>query len=311
MNSQTIDAPQKVSVIVNPASGGPYPILFELNKALISHDWAVEITRQAGDGEKFARAAVGRGSELVIVYGGDGTLLEAINGLVGSTVPMLVLRGGTGNLIADELGLPSSIKSTLELLCGSHLEVRTMDLGLISGETHFLLRCGCGLEVEALKLTDTGEKSGWGKLAYVKGFLRALAAHKEMECEIWIDDEQKPLTASAVALTVANAGRVGLGELQIAPDVSVSDGLLDICLIEKAEVQSAIEFLSMNSGLEDEPPRLSSTSLVRHQTAKKVRIVTDPPVRFQTDGDLSGMTPLDISVVPQAVRVITGKSKGD
>ncbi len=301
-----INRPEKVSVIVNPASGSPYPILRELNAALSNVDWSVEVTRAPGDGALMGKKAVESGAEMVIAYGGDGTLLEVINGMAGSRVPLLVLGGGTGNLIASEIGLPADPAETLALLNHPSLVAETVDLGMINQSTCFILRCGCGLEVSALEKTSYEEKSEWGKLAYIKGMLKALAAQEPIDFNIWIDDAVEPISEKAMAITVANAGRLGVGDLRIAPDVSMSDGYLDICLFQETGLAAAVEFFSLVVDNDSAPADLTGSSLVRRQRARKVRIETGTPVSFQADGDIVGSTPLEIELIPDAVWMVKG-----
>lgn len=305
-NRYEINRPGKVSVIVNPASGSPYPILRELNAALSDIEWTIEVTRAPGDGTRMGRAAVESGSEMVIAYGGDGTLLEVINGMAGSRVPLLVLGGGTGNLIASEIGLPADPAETLALLKKSTLIAETVDLGMINQSTCFILRCGCGLEVSALEKTSYEEKSEWGKLAYIKGMLKALSEQKPIDFKIWIDDASEPISEKAMAITVANAGRLGVGDLRIAPDVSMSDGYLDICLFQETGLAAAVEFFSLITDSDSAPADLTGSSLVRRQQARKVRIETPTPVNFQADGDIVGSTPLEIELIPEAVWMVKG-----
>ena len=215
---------RKIAVIVNPASGGSEAPLRELNEALATFESTIQVTQTADDGMRFCREAVSEGVDLIIVYGGDGTISQVLDGLDGSEIPLLILRGGTGNLIADELNLPVGVPETLALFADGEAWARPVDLGMINQTTCFVLRCGCGLEVRALQETVHEGKSDWGKLAYAGGLLKALSGQEPIDFRIWIDDATEPIEESGIALTVANAGRIGAGTLQISPTVSMSDG---------------------------------------------------------------------------------------
>jgi diacylglycerol kinase family enzyme len=126
-----------------------------------------------------------------------------------------------------------------------------------------------------------------------------------MDFRIWIDDATDPIEQSGIALTVANAGRIGAGSLQISPTVSMSDGLLDVCLIEKAALKTVMELISSNlSGDNAIATSLETSSLIRVQQAKRIRVETGIPVELQADGDLIGMTPFEIEVRPAAAWVV-------
>ena len=90
---------QHVEVIVNPASGKNRPILNTLNDIFRQYDiqWNISITHQEGDGERLAQQALEKNPDLVMVYGGDGTVMEVVNGIGDSDTPLVILPGGTGN----------------------------------------------------------------------------------------------------------------------------------------------------------------------------------------------------------------------
>ncbi len=299
-----------VAVIVNPASGSSEVPLRELNEALAPYQSTIQVTQSADDGIRFCREAVARSVDLMIVYGGDGTISQVLGGLNGAEIPLLILRGGTGNLIADELGLPVGIPETLALLADGEIWARPVDLGMINQKTYFVLRCGCGLEVKALHETVHEGKSDWGKLAYAGGLWKAISEQEPIDFRIWIDDAIKPIEESGVALTVANAGRIGAGTMQISPTVSMSDGLLDVCLIEKAALRTVMELIYSNlPGSNGLAANLETHSLIRVQQAKRIRVETGTPVEYQADGDIIGMTPFDIEVLPAAVWVVVSPTR--
>ena len=250
----------------------------------------------------FAREAVENQSDMIIVYGGDGTLIEVINGVVGSAIPILVLRGGTGNVIASELGLPETVEESLQIIKQPSVQTMAMDLGLINREKYFILRCGCGLEVQALQETNEQAKAQWGIAAYVQGLFSAATSAPELVFRIQVDDAPEIIEVSGVLLTVANAGEIGVGDLKINPGTRIDDGLLDICLVKTTGILSIMELLKMTTASDKglEMGDLSSTKPVLYQQARKISISTDRPIPFQADGDIIGETPLMIEVVPKA-----------
>jgi len=99
-----------IHVIINPAAGQAEPILNVLNSVLrpAGIRWDVCVTNEDGDARQYAQLAVTAGVDAVAVYGGDGTVTEAASGLIGSTMPLAILPGGTGNTMAIELGIPAN-----------------------------------------------------------------------------------------------------------------------------------------------------------------------------------------------------------
>ncbi|MDF1810821.1 MAG: diacylglycerol kinase family lipid kinase [Verrucomicrobiales bacterium] len=291
-----ISRPKKVTVIINPAAGKPKPILHLLNEQLADIDWKVEVTRKQGDANEFTRRAVAESSEIILSYGGDGTLMEIVDGVVGTDVPVLILQGGTGNLVASELGIPHQIEAALEIIKTPQVKLVPVDLGVVNDSFHFILRCGCGLEAETLIRTESGAKSQLGKLAYVQGLFKALAEQETIKFRIWLNDDPEPIITSGVTLTIANAGRIGWGELKVTPNARIDDGLFDVCLIKKTALQSAVEFVRIAQNLARSEHGFTSDATVQYQQAYKVRVETDHPVTFQADGDIVGETPFQVSM---------------
>ncbi len=312
MERRHVTSIRKIAVIVNPASGGSDPPLRELNKALAEFESSIQVTQTPEDAPRFCREAVSGGADLIIVYGGDGTISQVLNGLDGSETPLLILRGGTGNVIADELNLPVGIPGALALFAAGEAWARPVDLGVINRTNFFVLRCGCGLEVKALQETIYEGKSSWGKLAYAGGLLKGISGQEPIDFRVWIDDATEPIEETGVALTVANAARLGAGTLQISPTVSMSDGLLDVCLIEKASLKTVMELMFSNLSAGNAPAEsLETASLIRVQKAKRIRIETGTPMEFHADGEVIGMTPIEIEVRPAAAWVVVPPAAED
>jgi diacylglycerol kinase family enzyme len=122
-----------IHVIINPAAGQDEPILNVLNSVLRPAEikWDVFITNEAGDARKYAQQAVAAGVNAVAVYGGDGTVMEAASGLIGSNMPRAILPGGTGNVMSIELGIPGKLEDAIALLCDETQGSLLVDMGMV------------------------------------------------------------------------------------------------------------------------------------------------------------------------------------
>ena len=120
-----------IHIIINPAAGMGESILPVINLSMKEADikWEALVTHQAGDATKFAKAAVKAGVDALAVYGGDGTLMEAISGLMGSEIPLVILPGGSANVLATELGIPNGLKEACALMGRGPLETKSIDIG--------------------------------------------------------------------------------------------------------------------------------------------------------------------------------------
>ena len=87
---------KRIQVVINPASGQPQAILNTLNKVFHEYevDWDMSITQASGDARRFAEEAAAEGADVVAAYGGDGSIMEVAQGLMGTEVPLAVLPGG-------------------------------------------------------------------------------------------------------------------------------------------------------------------------------------------------------------------------
>jgi diacylglycerol kinase family enzyme len=121
----------KVKVVINPAAGKPEAILSTINDVFGPAEitWDVAVTLKAGDAEVAARAAADERYDLVAAYGGDGTVAEVAAGLAEGGRPILLLPGGTGNVLAAELDIPPKLEDALALAVGSAGRVKRVDLG--------------------------------------------------------------------------------------------------------------------------------------------------------------------------------------
>jgi len=302
--------PKRVQVIVNPAPSRRIPLLAILNQKFRSAgiEWDVSITHGTGDGRRHAERAVEEDIDVIVVYGGDGTVVEVASGMLGSGTPLLILSGGTGNLVAAELRLPSTLERSLDLVCGETIATRLIDVGMW-GDRPFLLRAGCGIETGVVQEATRELKDQFGKWAYVFAAIRTLQDAPEADYEIRLDDDA-PMHTPGMACVVANAGTVGIGRLTLAPSVEVNDGLLDVFFLRKANIEGIFQLALKMMGVGAEINRadghaeLDASTLVNHWRVHRAQIRTDPVLDVQVDGDIVATTPLEISARPDALRVV-------
>jgi diacylglycerol kinase (ATP) len=299
---QNMPTPIKhVHIIINPAAGQDEPILNVLNSILrpAGVKWDVFITNEAGDGRRYAQHAVAAGADAVAVYGGDGTVTEAASGLIGSSMPLAILPGGTGNVMSIELGIPGRLEDAIALLCDTTHEYRQVDMGMV-GDRPFFGHVAIGLEADMHLTAGREMKDRFGFLAYPIAALQALIDRPVSRYTLTLDGEQVEM--DVLDCMVTNLGSVGVLGATLAGNISVSDGLLDVIIIRKADVASLGELFGSVTGMAD-PARL-----LPHWQVRNVTIAADPPQRVTADGEMLGNTPVDIRVLPGAVRIVVPAS---
>lgn len=234
---------------------------------------------------------------MVIASGGDGTLSAAAAALMRSQIPLGIIARGTANAFANALGIPT----TLEAACQNILEGNTQAIDIaFCNNLPMVLLAGIGFEAETVELATREAKNRFGILAYVLAGLRQLSHLEHFEAEIETDDKIISVTASA--LTIANAAPATSVLAQGPAGLIVDDGLLDLTIIAPSNRTSAIAatYHLLQSALSGNPSDRNDIGYLR---SKRFRIVTDPVQKVVLDGEIIGTTPIDVECVPAGLTV--------
>ena len=288
---------KNIHVIINPAAGKTEPVLNTLNR--IFHPaglkWDVSITLESGDATRFAIKAGDSGVDIVAVYGGDGTVMEVARGLRGTNTPMMILPGGTANLMSMEMGLPRDLAQAAEVAISERSKIRAIDIGQ-AGDNYFILRVGFGFSGKKVEAVSREMKDRFGVFAYTIGALKALRDTDIISWKLTLDGERQEF--EGFALLVDNAGTFGIKGLSHSSKVRIDDGLLDVIVVRDLGFSSVY---SIGASITDLQP---DASTFRHWQAREVQIESDPATVINGDGEIWGETPVNIRILPGAVRVI-------
>ena len=297
-----------IFVIINPASGGDVPILNTFNTVFhqAGWDWQVGLTKKFGDARRMAAEAAQGSFDVIAIYGGDGSVMEAATGLMETGKPLAIFPGGTGNVFSKELGIPQQLKRACELAVSGPNQVRTVDMGLLNGEQYFVLRYATGWEAEMADIADRSMKDKLGKLAYTVAGLKAVGRDLTTHYRFTLDGEVHE--CDGMTCMIANTGNMGIpgANVNLAPGSSVSDGLLDVVVYSRGSSQFWTKLLTFSVLRPDEEIRedLDDLTLSYQWQARKIKIEADPPMKINLDGEIIGETPSEIEVVPAAFDVI-------
>ncbi len=285
-----------IPVIINPAAGQKAAVLKELNHVFhpAGIRWTVNITLGEGDAFRQAQELAAQGAEIIAVYGGDGTISEVATALAGTGSALAILPGGTGNVLAYEFQIPRKFVQAAKLLTGDY-QIRVIDLGQV-GKRKFLLRVGVGFESLVIEKTQRKLKDRFGLLAYGIAGLQALRETRQTHYRLELDGHQ--IETLGLVCTVANSGHLGLPGLSLSPTVSMEDGLLDVIVLRRRDIDKLISHL-MKSVVTAQVP-----AGFQHWQVKQARIDVDPPQTVQLDGDIVGLTPIEVVCNPHCLRVV-------
>jgi diacylglycerol kinase (ATP) len=223
---------RKITVIINPASGLRRDAEQVIRTFLADYadrlEATIHLTEASGDATRFARAAAEAGAEVVAAYGGDGTMMEAAVGVMQTPTPLLMLPGGTANVMALDLSVPTTLEDALTLALAPDLTLRSVDMGELDG-THFLLRVGIGYEAEMSARTARGDKSKKGRMAYIERGLALLRRLRYTSYVLTIDGQKH--VRRGVTCLICNSTHIGVPNLRLTHNSDVSDGVLDVFVL--------------------------------------------------------------------------------
>ena len=298
-------------LLVNPSAGGGRAsrILPALQEFAKKRGWQVElcVTRNPDDLTAQARRAAETGRKRILVLGGDGTFQVLVNALVKHPHTILgVIPAGGGNDFAAALGLPPDpLQAAALILEGEACYLDVARVRTAEGlERLYTGGGGVGLDAEAARYTNGAYRNLPGRLRYVLAAIRAWLGFRAIRLRIFVEgNTPQNLEATALLAGVLNTPSYGAG-LCLAPDARMDDGRLDLVLLDDLRV---IEILALLPALIWRGEL--RTKRIRRLRVTRARIETDAPCWFHGDGELLGTTPVEVSVVPRAVRVLRPSRK--
>lgn len=288
----------KMLFIINPKSGKGVSS-DALAACVRAHFGAAQIvfTESKGHAMELAAKAAADGMEKVIVAGGDGTINEAVQGLVGSKTALGVIARGSGNGLARELGCPLN---NFELACQNIANSKPIlcDVGVAENE-YFINLAGLGIEADiAHKFDEQGKSGARGKWPYFKIGAREVIKHTPKYLEVELDDGRF-LSMSPLTLVFANGRQYG-SNFKIAPQASLSDGYLDMVMVQNANPLRLL--LSLPNFFAEGISPIKVTKTIKIKSA----VVRCPGTfYYHTDGEpKQGKDALHISIKPASLYIL-------
>ena len=287
---------KKIIFILNPISGtvskAGIPGLIEERLDKEKFDCRIAETKYAGHATELAQQAARQGIDIVVAVGGDGTVNEVGRALVNTKSAMGILPCGSGNGLARHLNLPMNLKKCIDIL--NYCDIHTLDYGLINRHPFF---CTCGMGFDAfisMKFAEAGKR---GPITYMQKILEEGLSYQPETYEI--EDEEGTRRYKAFLVSAANASQYG-NNAYIAPQASMSDGLLDIIIMEPFDLieapQVAIELFNktLDKNLKIKTFRASHIHI--HRKSEGIIHYDGDPVMADAD--------VDISIVPKGINII-------
>jgi len=299
----------RMRVIVNPAAGAgktakKWPEIMSLLKSL-GLDFEYDITEAPGHAIELTKSAVGKGYEMVVSVGGDGTIHEIVNGLheAGGNADVVVgiVNTGTGADYIRTIGVPRRYKEACRCLLSSGR--RTVDLGVVEytkdGQRKkrlFVNFAGIGFDAEVVKATTEKFKALGDMPSYLMGLFSTLMSYENRDVSIVVDGEHGQRRVCTILM---NNGRYGGGGMLPAPNADPGDGFFDVVIIDDITKPDLIVSI----------PRIYRGTHLTHpkvtlMRAREVEIRPALTSAVQADGELLGEAPASFSVLPAALNIV-------
>ena len=287
---------KKAVFIINLISGtsdkAAIPGLIDQYLDKTQFEYEIAVTQYAGHASEIAAKAKDDGVDVVVAVGGDGTVNEVARAIVHSSTALGIIPCGSGNGLARHLLLPLNVRKAIEVI--NRCEIRQLDYGIINDYPFF---CTCGMGFDAFVSMKFAEAGKRGPITYVENVLREGLKYKPETYTI--EDESGTLQYKAFLISCANASQYG-NNAYIAPQASMSDGLMDVIIMEPFDVfeapQISIEMFSKT---------LDKNSKIKTFRTRHLHIHRDKPGVIHYDGDpvMTGAD-IDVELKPKGIKIV-------
>lgn len=292
---------KRIVFVVNSISGtqGKKAILKWIDERIDRsiYDYSIVRTEYAGHASQIAAAAASDGVDMVVAIGGDGTINEIARSLVHTKTALGIIPCGSGNGLARHLHIPLEPKAAIDIINAGHL--LHIDYGKINNIPFF---CTCGVGFDAfvsLKFADSGKR---GLLTYLENTLHESLTYQPETYEI--ENEEGTMKYKAFLIACGNASQYG-NNAYIAPQASLTDGLMDVTILEPFTVLDvpSLSFQLFNKTIDQ-------NSRIKTLRAKKIKIHRTKEGVLHFDGDpLMAGKELEVEIIPKGLYVVASERK--
>jgi YegS/Rv2252/BmrU family lipid kinase len=288
-----------IFVVLNPMAGSANAA--DVRQALEKHLGELiqtDIYETTGHEDVVAivRAELTNSPSVVVAAGGDGTISDVAEALIGADVRLGIIPVGTANIFARELGIPLDLEDACALL-DSQPNTTSIDAMKV-GDQYFVLQIGIGIDSLMIRDTDRQSKRRFGRAAYLWTAFTRLIGYQPVRFTIVADGKRVRPRASQVL--IANGGVLGAPPFRWGPNIRPDDGKIDVCIVG---ARTALDYMGLIWHTIVGQQRRDRN--VRYLTAERsIAISADQPLPIQADGEIIGDTPIQIEVVPNALKVI-------
>jgi YegS/Rv2252/BmrU family lipid kinase len=294
------EAPTRAFVVLHPRAGrcDAPSIRRKLESGFSKNGWDYDIYETTGleSLPDVIHGALGRGFNLFVVAGGDGTVSDVAEGLVHTEALLGIVPVGTGNIVARELWIPIAPYRACNLITGRHRITRIDAMRV--GDRHYFLNLSAGFASLMIRDTKLAHKRIFGIAAYLWAGFTALLGFQPQKFEIDVDGVSRRYWALEVS--VANSGILAMRPFSLGKGIFIDDGRLDVCIIR---ARTILDYLGLAVRIVMRLQEYDG-NIEYLRAERSVGVKADEALVVQADGEVIGHTPIQVHVVPKAVKVI-------
>ena len=286
---------EKITFIINPISGHGKKKIVEKNiEAYLSPHFNIDIqyTKAPKHATELSQKA-SESSDIVVAVGGDGSIHEVGQALVGGHTKLGIIPMGSGNGLARHLKIPLNIKKAIEILNQNYYQnIDVLDFGDIYG----LNVSGMGFDAHiAHEFSNYGKR---GFLSYIKLSFREFLEYQTQDYYIQIDDNQR-FNTNAFLISLANSSQFG-NNAYIAPKAQIDDGYFELVILSSIKKRMAA-----NIGLKLFTKKIDQSKYIDIIKCKKLNISSNSQFAFHIDGEDMGVkNQIAVQIKPSSLKVI-------
>lgn len=285
-----------VLFIMNPISGtaskAGIPDIIEAHLDRERFDYDIKLTEYANHAAELARQAVSDNVDIVVAVGGDGTVNEVARSLVHTQTALGIIPCGSGNGLARHLMIPMNIRKAIHII--NICEIHDLDYGIINGHPFF---CTCGMGFDAFVSMKFAEAGKRGPITYVQKVLEEGVKYQPETYDI--QDGNGSIEYKAFLISCANASQYG-NNAYIAPQASMSDGLMDVIIMEPFDFIEAPQI-----SIDMFNKTLDKSSKIKTFRTKELHIHRSKPGVIHYDGDpVMADADVDVQLQEKGVKMI-------
>ena len=290
---------KKIRFVVNPISGtqDKTPIIKSIPRYLDNEqfEWEVAWTDHRGHAAELAAEAAQAGFDVCVAIGGDGTVNEVARSLRHTDTALAIIPMGSGNGLARHLLIPMDPDGALRVL--AQCQIKALDYGLINDIPFF---CTCGMGFDAFISEKFADSKRRGLMTYVDNTVKSTFAYKPETYELEVDGQTERYKAFLIAC--GNASQYG-NNFYIAPQASMSDGLMDVTILEPFNVLEAPQVVMQMLN-----KTIDTNSHTRSFQCQTLRVHRQAPGVIHFDGDpAEAGTDIEVRLIPKGLRVVVNE----